>query len=229
MIDSQTSVSSQIVEQRSIAALRWPSSKQLSASLLSVLILSLALGTLWLGQWLTAQTDEKVEIRQLALMVPPPPPPPPPAVQQQLVETPISLQVPGAGPSIQMAKIEQRIDPVKPDMPAIDTSKTQWQSLEIDWNAFDLNDLDGLPALLTPLRVTLPKSLTRRGIKRVLVKLDIVIDEQGQINLINIVENPHPELISEIKRLVRDSRFTAPQKDNQPVRARFIWPVDIAA
>jgi outer membrane biosynthesis protein TonB len=195
--------------------------------LLSSIILFLALLTLWLGHWWQAKPSETVDIREVSLVAPPPPPPPPPTMQQAVVETPVNLQVQGAGPSIQMIKIEQQIEAIKPDVPSIDTTQTEWQSLEINWDAFDLNDLDGLPVLLSPLRVTFPKSLTRKGIRKVLVKLDVVISEQGQATLINIVSNPHPELISEIQRLVRNSRFTAPQKDNQSVRARFIWPVEI--
>lgn len=203
---------------------RWPARHQIHASLLSLAILSLALFILWLGHWLPASLPDKIEVREVALTLPPPPPPP---VHQQVVETPATLQVRGAGPAIPRIDVKQTINPIKPDIPAVDTRQTQWQSLEIDWNAFDLNQLDGLPNLLTPLRVTFPKSLSRKGIKRVLVKLDVIIDEQGQVTLVNIVENPHPELISEIQRLVRDSRFTAPKKDKQAVRARFIWPVEI--
>lgn len=206
----------------------WPSRHQLQAMLLSIAILTLALLTLWLGHWWQANKPaDTIEIREVALVTPPPPPPPPPTMQQAVIDTPVNLQIQGAGPSIQMVKVEQRIEAIKPDMPIIDTSKTQWQPLEVNWDAFDLNDLDGLPVLLSPLRVMFPKSLTRKGIHKVLVKLDVMINEQGQATLINITSNPHPELISEIQQLVRNSRFTAPTKDNQSVRARFIWPVEI--
>ena len=207
--------------------LRWPSKQLLIASLASIGILSLALLFLLIGQWLPSEMVEKIEIREIAILSTPPPPPPPPTVQQQAVNTPVSLQVQGAGPSLEMIKITQKIDISKPDVPTVTPQQTQWQSLEVDWNAFDLNDLDNLPTLLTPLRITFPKSLSRKGIRQVLIKLDVAINEQGQVTLISIIDNPHPELVTEIQRLVRNSRFTAPQKDNQPVRARFIWPVDI--
>jgi len=166
-------------------------------------------------------------VREVSLTLPPPPPPPPPPVRQQVVETPLSLQVQGAGAAIPAIDVKQKLEPIKPDMPIIDTRQSQWQSLEIDWNAFALNQLDGLPSLITPLRVKFPRSLRRQGVKGVLVKLDVVIDEQGRVSLVNIVENPHPELVAELQRLVRNSRFTTPKKDQQAVRARFIWPVDI--
>lgn len=206
---------------------RWPSRHQIHASLLSLSILSLALFTLWLGHSLPASLAEKIEVREVALTLPAVLPPPPPPVQQQVVEMSLSVNIQGAGAAIPQIKIKPVIELIKPDIPAVDPRQTQWQSLAVDWNAVDLNQLDGMPNLLTPLRMTFPKSLSRKGIKRVLVKLDVVIDEKGQVTLVNIVENPYPELVSEIHRLVRYSRFTAPKKDNQAVRARFIWPVEI--
>lgn len=203
----------------------WPARKHLYASLLSLTLLSLALLTLWIGHWLPASLPEKIEVREVALMSPPPPPPPPP--QQPIVEAPLRVQIQGTGASIPKVEAQQKIEPIKPDIPAVELRQSQWQSLDIDWNTLDINQLDGLPALMTPLRMRFPRSLSRQGIKRALVKLDVVIDEKGQVTLVSIVENPHVELLPEIQRLVRNSRFTPPKKDNQAVRARFIWPVEI--
>lgn len=202
------------------------SKEQFYASVLSLIILSLALLMLWLGHWLPENIAEKIVIREVSLALPPPPPPPP-QVQQEAVEVQLSVQVQGAGAVIPKIDVKQKIDPIKPEAPAVSTPQSQWQPLKVDWDAVDLNQLDGLPSLLTPLRVNLPRSLSRKGIKRILVKLDVVIDTQGQVTLINIVENPYPELVAAIQSLVRNSRFTPPTKDKQAVRTRFIWPVDI--
>ncbi len=211
---------------KQIAIRSWPDKQQVHASLLSITLLFIALITLWLGQNLPTALPKTIEVREVALMVPPPPAPPPP-MQQKVVETAINVQVKGAGPALPKIDVKQRINPIRPKLPTINTEPSQWQSLAIDWNTLDLNQLDDLPKLLTPLRVTFPKSLSRRGIKQVVVKLDVVIDEQGQVSLVSIVENAHPELVSEIQKLVRNSRFSTPQKEGQPVRARFIWPVAI--
>lgn len=200
----------------------------LLASLVSLAILTAALAILWLGSTVSNSIEPKVTIREVSV-VPTTPPPPPPSPSQQAVETPLTLQVQGAGPSIEMSLADPQIQMDKPDLPEISTTMPQFQSLEIDWEAFDLNDLDGLPSLLSPLKIKFPKSLVRQGIKRVLIKLDVVIDEMGQLTLINIIENPHPELKPEILRLIRNTRFTAPKKDNESVRARFIWPVEITS
>lgn len=205
----------------------WPAKCQIHAGAMSLVMLSLALLTLWLGHWLATSLPEKIEVREVGLILPPASPPPPPTVRQQAVITPLSIQVQGAGVTIPPIDVKQKIDLIKPHVPSLEPRQTQWQSLEIEWNAVALNQLDGLPRLITPLRVKFPSSLRRQGIKGVLVKLDVVIDAQGKVTLVNIVENPHPELVAELQHLVRNSRFSAPKKDNQPVRARFIWPVDI--
>ena len=204
-----------------------PSAQQFKAMLLSVSLLAVGLLTLWLGQWVSVTQPEQLSVREIALASPPPPPPPPPSVVQLVQQATVSVQIPGAGPSLTMLEIAPRLDIKKPSEPVIESQPSQWQSLDIDWDAFALNDLDGFPSLLTPLRVNFPKSLSRRGVKHVLIKLDVMIDEVGQVTLIDVVENAYPELASEIQRLVRQSRFTAPQKDGEPVRARFVWPIEI--
>ncbi|WP_133469680.1 energy transducer TonB [Paraglaciecola marina] len=207
---------------------RFFSKAQAIASIASIIILVLALLTLWIGHGLSEMPEDTVVVREITIATPPPPPPPP-VVQQRAVQAPVTVQVEGAGASIQMVKVVQDITIDKPDMPDFTPQETQWQSLEVDWDAFDLSDLDGLPTLLTTLKVTLPKSLTRKGIKKVKVEFELVIDEQGKATLVKIVTNPYPQLESEIKNLVRRIRFTPPQKDGQPARARFALPVDIGS
>lgn len=201
----------------------------LVSSLVSLVILSAALLILWIGSNTSMTIEPKVMVREIAVMPVTPPPPPPPTPTQTAVETSLSLQVQGVGPSVKMSLVEPKLQMKKPELMEVTTTTPQFQSLEIDWQAFDLNDLDGLPSLLSPLKVKLPKSLVRRGIKNILIKLDVMINEKGQLTLINIIENPHPELKPEIKRLIRNTRFSAPKKDNETVRARFIWPVEITS
>ncbi|MEP2652494.1 MAG: energy transducer TonB [Paraglaciecola sp.] len=201
---------------------------QAIASVASFIILVLALLTLWVGHGLSQMPEDTVMVREITIATPPPPPPKP-VVQQQAIDAPITVQIEGAGASIQMVKVVQDITIDKPDMPDFSPQETQWQSLEVDWDAFDLSELDGLPTLLTILKVTLPKSLTRQGIKKVKVAFELVIDEQGKATLVKIVTNPYPQLESEIKNLVRRIRFTPPQKDGQPARVKFVLPVDIGS
>ena len=207
---------------------QWFSRRWLSL-VFSVVMLTLALLVLWLSHWLKTQTSPTLLVREVStLSLPPPPPPPAPRQQQTADNSAVSLQVEGQGAVMQKMDIElPPLELFKPQEMQIDPMNTQWQSLEVNWNAFDLDALDNLPTLLTPLRVTFPKSLSRQGIDKVLVKLDVMIDEGGQVTLIDIASNPYPELVPEIQKLVRNSRFSPPQKDHEPARARFIWPIEI--
>ena len=212
--------------------LRMPPLNQIKASLLSLIFLSLALIILWLGHWMQTALPEKVTVREISLLAPPPPPPPPPppqTVQTQQVEQSVQVQVQGVGPALPMFTIDRpEIEGRQPQVMEIQATQTEWQSLEINWEAFTLDDLDTLPALLTPIRAVIPKSLERQGINSILIKLDVVIDEAGEVTLVRVVENPYPELASEIRKIVQSSRFSAPKKGDEAVRARFIWPIEIA-
>lgn len=202
--------------------------RQAAPMLLSLAVLSVALALLWVGHWVNVTIPETLTIREIDVFQPPPPPPPPPVAQQTFTESPIALQAEGGGPALRIVQPDrQPIRIARPDAPAVQTAQPRWQSLEVNWDAFSLNELDKLPTLLTPLRIVLPKSLSRRGIDSVLIKLDVLIDEHGQVSLIGVLENPYPELKPEIDDMVRNSRFTAPEKHGEKVRARFIWPVEI--
>ena len=194
---------------------------------LSLIVLSAALLLLWLGQMAEHHMQDKVVVREIA-MVALPPPPPPSVSQQQSSEPMQSLKVQGAGASIQAVdvKIKSNLSIVKPDTPSVKVNAPQWQSMSVNWDAFSLNQLDGLPTLLTPVKAVLPKSLTRQGVDVFTLKLDVFIDESGRVSLIEVVQNPYPELKPAIDKIIKQSRFSAPKKEGETVRARFIWPIE---
>ena len=170
-------------------------------------------------------------VREIVLASPPPPPPAPP-VQQQMQESVPQLQlaVEGDGVAIAVSDVEMP-ETVEESLqlraPEMRNTNIDWNlDLAVDWSAYGLDELDGMPSLLSSLRVEFPRSLTSRGIRSALVRLDVFIDESGRVSLISILENPYPELQSAIQRVVRNARFSVPQKGGQPVRARFIWPVE---
>ncbi|MEC9261176.1 MAG: energy transducer TonB [Pseudomonadota bacterium] len=200
------------------------------ASFISTLLLFGAIGVMWLGHYLSASTSQDVVVRKLDIAITPPPPPPPQS-QQVEAETELTMQVEGQGAQMTMAdlSVQPDIQMTRPDMPNVVVQNSEWEMPEIDWDAYGLSELDGKPTLLTPVKIRFPKKLKHKGIKRVVVKLDVMIDEKGNVNLIDIVENPYHELRKEIVRFVNASKFTAPYKANEAVRARFIWPVVIEA
>ncbi|MDO6694213.1 TonB family protein [Aliiglaciecola sp. 3_MG-2023] len=198
--------------------------------LISIAMLSMALLIMWMSDWLKTQTDETLVVRTVSTVdLPPPPPPPPPQQTHEVSQTDVQLNVQGEGATLPVIEFDVKsIDLLKPQEINIDPLNTQWQSLEVDWDAVGIESLDAVPTLLTPLVVDFPKSLQRRGVTKTLVKLDVMIDEEGKVTLINVASNSYPELNQEIRKLVRKSRFSPPQKDNEPARARFIWPIEIS-
>ncbi|MFK3862553.1 energy transducer TonB [Pseudoalteromonas rhizosphaerae] len=197
------------------------------AFMLSLTVLACALVLLWLGQIAEHVINDKVIVREVALV--PLPPPPPPTVTQSAVTEPMqSLVVEGAGATIQAIniKIESKISLSKPTLANMPIATPEFQSIDVNWDAFSLNQLDGLPTLLTPVKAVLPKKLTRQGVSTFIVKLDVFIDENGRLSLIDVIQNPYPELKPEIDKIIKQSRFSSPKKDGEIVRARFIWPIE---
>ena len=197
---------------------------------LSGVVLLSALGMMWLGQTMDAQNKDTMVVRNIDIAVMPPPPPPP-VNTSQANKAALDMQVEGANATVDVAKFEvsPSLEMDMPSMPFADTQKVSWEMPEVDISAFELSELDTTPTLLTPVKVHFPKRLKKQGVNKVLVKLDVLIDEQGHVELMDIVENPHHELNKEIMRFVKNSRFTSPSKEDAAVKARFIWPVLIEA
>lgn len=200
--------------------------RQFVAGLCALLSLAVVLAPLWWQPSVTPPTENVLTMRKISV-VKPPPPPPPPTQQSNQQEASVSIQVQGTGPALPMLEVTPNIDIHLPSPPEINFQPSQWQSLEIDWQAFDLKSLDALPTLVHATKPNFPATLSARGVKKATVKLDIFIDEQGHITLIEILENPYPELKQAIYQFVQGSRFSAPIKDGKPVRARFVLPLEI--
>ncbi len=201
---------------------------QAIATIVGTLSLMLVLSPLFVKESIPINEHEQLLIRKVTITAPPPPPPPPPKSSYRKAETtPIAIKVQGGGPTIPIIDIEPNIDMLPPSVPVANLTAVQWQSLEIDWQAFELNALDALPSLVNTVKLSFPRSLTSMGVDKALVQLDVLIDEQGRLTLINIVKNKYPELVEEIYKFIRRSRFSSPLKNGSPVKARFILPLEI--
>jgi hypothetical protein len=195
----------------------------------SVSLMLIALLGIFASNWFAAEYEPKVIVRKVTQAYTPPPPPPKPITRQvPQTQLTIDLNAAGTGPSLKTTKLKIQ----KPLMPMLSPPEFTHQTqdlnldLEVDWQAFGLGELDSVPVLLTKIKTVFPRSLARKGINKANVSLDIFIDEQGTITLIDIKSMPYKELLDSIKKIIRTSRFSVPTKNNQPVRARFIWPVE---
>lgn len=199
------------------------------AFLSSVGLMLFSLLGIFASNWFSAKYDPQVMVREVTQAYTPPPPPPKP-ITRQTTKTQLSLDLnaSGVGPSLSVTNIKI-IEPLKPILSPPDfTQQTSDLNLDlaIDWQAFGLGELDSVPILLTQIQAIFPRSLARKGITEAQVSLDVFIDEQGGITLISITEMPYDELLDAINKIIRTSRFSVPTKNSQPVRARFIWPVE---
>jgi outer membrane biosynthesis protein TonB len=192
------------------------------------LMLLVLLGVL-VSHWFSAEYEPKVMVREITQAYTPPPPPPKPITKQTAqAQLAIDLNAIGTGPSLSVTNVKIN-EPLEPMIsPPEFTPQTQNLNVDlaVDWQAFGLGELDSMPVLLTKIKAIFPRSLARKGITEAKVALDVFIDEQGVVSLIGIKSLPYEELRDSINTIIRTSRFSVPTKNNQPVRARFIWPVE---
>jgi len=204
----------------------------LAAALLSAITIALVIFLIRLSQSFSTPEETVIELRQIELSLPPPPLPPPPQQQARTQQNlSLDLSPESSGPALEVARVEldDSLDLIEPPPPLQAQDMVQWnRDLNIDWSAFSLDELDSLPQVVSLQKVTFPPELARRNIDRVMLQLDVFIDETGRVTLINVVENPYPEILDRaIQRIVQTARFTAPSRNGEPVRARFVWPVEI--
>lgn len=195
----------------------------------SVSLMLIVLLGVFASNWFATEYEPKVMIRKITQAYTPPPPPPKPATKQiQQTQLTIDLNTAGTGPALTTTEltIKKTLTPILSPPDFNHKMQDINVDLEVDWQAFGLGELDSVPVLLTKIKTVFPRSLVRKGINRANVSLDVFIDEQGTITLINIKSMPYKELLDSIKKIIRTSRFSVPTKNNQPVRARFIWPVE---
>lgn len=97
----------------------------------------------------------------------------------------------------------------------------------------DISQLDEMPRLLTPVQIRVPKQLAKQlaieKIEVVLIKLNVLIDDHGSVQLLSINQNPFPILNEQVQALIKRTRFTVPLKDGKKVMSQFIWPIEVRA
>ncbi|MEM6708466.1 MAG: hypothetical protein AAF648_06745 [Pseudomonadota bacterium] len=193
-----------------------------SAALLCVLVFALLYSP-------TLKPKAPLTIREVAVGMPPPPPPPPPSQrleQQSSVPLKVSVSQRGTVPRLQGETLVLNVALPAVDAPAVETDDLLPEfQLDVAWDGFSLNELDQVPRLLSKPNLKFPRSLTRRGVRRVEVELLVTIDESGRVFLREIRRSTESEIDGLLPDVVGAARFTAPKKDGQPVRARFLWPL----
>lgn len=89
------------------------------------------------------------------------------------------------------------------------------------------SELDSTPRLLRHGSTSFPSSLSRKGINKGTVVFEVEISTSGRVSIRRTVSSTHPELISCARKVASGSRFTAPKRKGQPVKAIMRWPIVI--
>lgn len=187
-----------------------------------------------LSRLLTSEVnDERWSVREISRTEIPPPPPPEP-----VESTPSPLAAP-APPDLQPAPEQPSLEAlpislsVNPDAALFATSGIS--SLADGFDAgdeirkFTFADLDGGPRVLSVPPVSIPIRLARRGFARGRVVFSIRILTDGSVEILEVLESSHPELIESARRSAARARFEPPEINGQPVEVEGKWPLLIDA
>jgi len=178
------------------------------------------------------EREDKIQVNELDMRVVLPPPPPPPSIEkkQKMSGKPkLNLQYKNAGPKLTLSSVngikgipefsgetDFKIDPIKLAI-----------KIDVKVDTFKLDELDNLPVLLTPLRIRFTRAMRKAKVEILRAKLLVVINDLGEVELKDVVENQFPEMLDKIKKLVNKARFTAPVRNGEVVSAEFLWPLEL--
>ncbi|MBB5352825.1 protein TonB [Haloferula luteola] len=94
-------------------------------------------------------------------------------------------------------------------------------------SSYAVSELDGKPRLLRHGRASFPPALSRRGVNQGTVTLRVELSTSGGVTVLGVISSTHAELVAAAKRVASGSRFTAPTKNGQRVKAVMSWPIVI--
>jgi hypothetical protein len=176
-----------------------------------------------------ASQADQLMVRPVEMVAVLPPPPPPKNITETTLPQALKLDLRhhGEGPSLALSKTTIKIAKPQINAPKMDNLSPDFDinTTVFDLSGFALNELDQKPHLVTPLQIEFTSRMQNAGVKKINVKLHVVLDQNGNVHLKNIKENPYPELNHAIKQLVKKARFSAPQRQGENVQAEFIWPL----
>jgi hypothetical protein len=90
-----------------------------------------------------------------------------------------------------------------------------------------ISELDQIPTVVSAPVFPFPDEARERGLTEFDLRYHILIDEEGRVYPITLVENPFPSLNAEFLDFASRVRFTPPTRLGIPVRTEYLWPVKI--
>lgn len=160
-----------------------------------------------------------------------PPPPPPPVeeeeeeIEEEVEEPPPPMEEPP--PPLDLTQLELALNPGIGDAMAgafgFSGFDVQPDAVE-DMQIFSLKDLDEKPQLLQGVAPIYPHELKRERIKGV-VKLLVLVDESGRVNVMRVVNSTHPSFENPARDAAEKFKYSPPMKDGRPVKTKYVLPI----
>ena len=175
--------------------------------------------------------EERWSLRQIERVeIPPPPPPEPKPVEKPAASAEASpdLRPPPPNPPLRSLPVALDVRP-DPDLFATPAIHSLAGNLDVgdEIRRFTFDDLKGGPRVLSVPPVSIPVALARRGFGRGKVIFSIRILPDGSVEVLDVVESTHPELIEAARRSVARARFEPPEINGQRVAVEGNWPLII--
>jgi periplasmic protein TonB len=174
---------------------------------------------------LFTEYEKPPEVLEASSVAPPPPPPPPedppPPPEPEESEPPPELETPP--PPISLEQLDLALNPGTGDnlsgdfaLPTFEVSGDDLGGLEI----FELGDVDNPPRPRMEIDFTYSDRARRRGITGV-VKVEYIVDSQGIVGEIKIIESPDRLLSDSTTEALRRARFDPATKGGVAVNVRM--------
>lgn len=202
----------------------------LIAAGLAVILTFLIFLLLPLSRILAPQADEeRWVVRQIDRVEVPPPPPPEPEIRPTSRSVaPSSPDIRTPSPEIPLSALPIRLS-VNPDPNLMQTASVselgEGLNLGEEVRRYTFADLQGGPRVLSVPPVSIPVRLARRGFARGRVVFSIRILPDGSVEILDVVESSHSELIEAARRSASRARFEPPEINGQRVAVEGNWPL----
>ena len=194
----------------------------------SVVITVLLFILIPLSQMLSFQKD-RTDITLTELMLPPPPPPPPeppPPEQEELEEEDPEMEEDREPPTLEQLELT-----LSTELNANLSGAFVIPAFQIGANlsdlAFDLEDLDEIPKVITQVRPVYPPALRRSGSGGRVVVL-FIVDETGTVRLPRIEDSSDYAFDKPSLDAIRKWRFTPVIKDGRKVKTKMRLPLSFS-
>lgn len=159
-----------------------------------------------------------------------PPPPPPPEIEEPPEEPPPEEPPPEMSPPPPPLSLTQLELALNPGIGDALSGAGGFEAFSLTPDAaleaqlFNVQDLDELPRPIRQVKMEPPNRFRQERISG-LVKLEIMIDEEGRTTVRKIIESSHPDLEQPAREALRQWVWSPPKKNGEPVKARYVLPI----